>query len=124
EVLLGEDRQVVEVDVVAAGRAVAGQPRGQAVPALADGHAETAAGPAESCGGAGAATAVALAERRQLAVVGQAAHGTEHATLPVAQQGQRVAGLEAEGGVERAVARAPAGAGPGAFGGRLEQQVG
>src|SRR5690606_40305461 len=68
EVLLGEDGQVVQVDVALAA-AVAGQPGRQAVPALAQGEAEAATGPAEGGRGAGAAIpAGAFAEDRKSVV--------------------------------------------------------
>src|SRR5690606_36274677 len=73
EVLLGEDGEVVEVDVVLL--PVPAHPRREAVLALAYGEAEAAAGAVERRRGAGPPVAAVLAQRGQLAVVDQAADG-------------------------------------------------
>src|SRR5690606_36099581 len=70
DVLLGEDGEVVEVELrVFLGRSGAAEPGGQALAALADADAEAATRAVEGRRGTGAPVAVGLAEGGQLAVV-------------------------------------------------------
>src|SRR5690606_20371972 len=106
DVLLGEDGQVVEVQLRIAARA-ARHPRRQVLAALADAHAKAAAWAVERGGGAGAAAALAFVQRGELAVVREAADRAEDAAALVAQQGEGAAGLEAEAGIQGLIARTP-----------------